>query len=72
MSVALRAVLGRELSVKDRSSRSDEVMSYALAVGIPLAVLGLLAASIWYVSFRLRTLFGIERRLSIRLGPPQR
>lgn len=43
-------------------------MKTALAVGIPVAVLALLAASIWYVAGRLRTLFGLERRWPLRLG----
>lgn len=43
-------------------------MNHILAVGIPLVFLGLFAASIWYVSFRLRTLFGFVRRWPLRLG----
>lgn len=43
-------------------------MNHILAVGIPLVFLGLFAASIWYVSFRLRTLFGLVRRWPLRLG----
>lgn len=41
-------------------------MKIALSVAIPVIVLGLLAASIWYVSFRLRVLFGLTRRWPLR------
>lgn len=43
-------------------------MKAVLAVAIPLAVLALLLASMWYVAYRLRVLFGLEGRWPLRVG----
>lgn len=43
-------------------------MTTALSIGIPLAFLGLITASIWYVAFRLSVLFGTKRRWLLRVG----
>ena len=43
-------------------------MKTVLAVVVPLFFLGLFVASIWYVAYRLRTLFGRIRRWPLRIG----
>ena len=43
-------------------------MKAALAILVPLLFLGLFVASIWYVAYRLRTLFDRERRWPLRIG----
>ena len=43
-------------------------MKTILAIVIPLAVLALLLASMWYVAYRLRVLFGLEGRWPLRVG----
>jgi hypothetical protein len=39
-----------------------------LAITLRLFFLGIFLASIWYVASRLRTLFDLKRRWSLRLG----
>jgi len=43
-------------------------MKNLLAVGLPLAMLGLLVLSMWYVGSRLGTLFGLTSRWQIQVG----
>lgn len=43
-------------------------MKTLLAVSFYLIVLGVVAASIWYLAFRIRTLFGLTRRWPQRIG----
>ncbi len=43
-------------------------MKAVLAVAIPLIVLALLLASMWYMAYRLRTLFGVAGRWPLRIG----